>query len=195
MQVRQGLFDPNANGGNGGTVVRLLNAAEVEGRGAEMDLALQMTEGLALTAGVGYVHSIFESFEGVEVINGELIDGSGNEVAFVPEWTANVALDHEMPLSGGAVWKTHLDYAFVDNIYDSLDGGRNRKTNQIPARGAFNGRLGYLSADENWSLFLWGKNLTDKRALVAAGGSAAVGIIVRRHLEPRTLGVTLNYNF
>jgi iron complex outermembrane receptor protein len=131
-------------------------------RGGELELAAQVTERLWFNLGVGYVRSLFDDFPGYAGVG---TNAASNEASYAPEWTANAAVDHTFPLSFGGSWVTHLDYTFYDDHYMVEDGGRNLPAHQLSAYGVLNGRVGYQSADERWSVFLWARNLTDKTAI------------------------------
>ena len=121
-----------------------------------------------------------------------------------PPWTINGGLRYIQPLGSGAlVWNADANY--IDDRWSILDAGQNSPTFALPSYTTVNARIGYQAAQERWEVFLWGKNLTDERALVdyrltpVLGASAAypntLTLQYGTYLEPRTYGVSFSVNF
>lgn len=115
-----------------------------------------------------------------------------------PEWTATTAITYERPLFHGAVnGLFYLDARYVD---DQNTGSDLRPSKLQPAYTLFNGRIGISSPNENWSLELWGRNLTDEEygqimfdvPLQLGSLGPAQGAFLG---DPRTYGVTLRARY
>lgn len=161
LQVR--TFDPDG-GVNGSGQVRLQNAAEVTSQGLELELVARPTEGLTFNLSIGYLDSTFDNYQGVPLPRGPgsegdakdgVIDGftnaAGNHVPLSPEWTANAVMQYEIPLDNGATLLSRLDYRYTDEFFSGVTGTVDEL---LPGYGLLNMRLGYVSADEQWGLYL-----------------------------------------
>ncbi len=109
------------------------------------------------------------------------------------DWTPN-----QQWLAGDI--KLHLDYVYEENTRaDDPDLLEVAKT--IPAYFAdsksLNARLSWSSADQQWELALWGKNLTDSASTGGIGGWAAdvLGTPITSLNPPRTYGAEVRYQF
>ena len=62
---------------------------------------------------------------------------------------------------------------------------------------SLNTRLSWTSADQQWELALWGKNLTDNETTGGIGGWAAdvLGTPITSLNPPRTYGAEVRYQF
>lgn len=194
LQVRDLVLGPPIT-----TVFR--NAASVVAKGFEVEFSARPTDNLRLNLGLGYVDSTFKSFNTRDVL-GTPIDAAGNHVPMTPPWTVNLGFDYEIPLAQGFV-RLHADYTWLDDHYGILDAGQNGANFKIDAYGLVNARVGYVSEEGGWSLFLWSKNLTDEitpvdRRLLPTGFPPPAGpgtVQFATYSEPRTFGVTLEVDF
>ncbi len=183
----------------------LSNAASVTSKGFEVELYAQPTDTLSLNAGIGYVDSIYDKFEGLNdprpiSLGGQgIIDASGNRLANAPKWTINATATHELPLRNDATWVTRLDYNYTDEFYGAFRGALNTSDYLVPGYSLLNARIGYRSAGEEWSVYLWAKNLTDnhapnRRQFTNFPAGVVFGA-TQQYIQPRTYGVSLNYSF
>ncbi|MDP3746680.1 MAG: TonB-dependent receptor [Phenylobacterium sp.] len=188
-----------------GTIIKgvniLSNAASVTSKGFEAELVLRPTEALMINAGVGYVDSKFDRFEGVTdarpISEGGLgiIDASGNRVPLAPKWTINVAAQYEAPLSSGAAIIARADYRFTDDRF-SAAGVANTSDQLLPSHSLVDARISYRSPDSHWRLAFWGKNLTDVRTPTNSVFLSFIKFgLTQQYMEPRTYGISLDYSF
>ena len=165
--LQQRVFIPSIVG------YRLTNAGSSRAKGVEVELGLRPVDGLNLRASYGYINAKYTSFLRCQ----PTIDCTGNHQPFVPKHTLSASARYDQPLAGGGT------------IYGSIAGQYASKTelepvNQLVPRslidktelkGVFDVVLGWVSPSENWDLSLWGKNLTDERAI---SGELEQGIYV-----------------
>ena len=177
-------------------VQTLSNAAAADSKGFELELSALATDNLLITAGLGYSDATYKEFTGVtDNRNRTLVDASGNDIPLAPNWTINLALQHQARVGGGTL-TSRLDYAFIDDRY-SLTGVINDVDWFLPSQSLLNARLTYRPRNNNWGISAWAKNLTDDDTLVYAafrtafGSSGGVGM----YQQPRSYGVTLDYSF
>lgn len=194
--------------GDGGSTTTLLNADGGTGTGFEFDLDWAVTENLVLTAGYGYAKTEIEdstlsvggcnstsaTFDRICTItdplnvNGDpLIDG--NPFQHVPEWTLNLELDYNRHLASGSSVFVYLDWKFKgetsDFLYESVE---------YKSDGSYEGglRAGWRSADENYEVALYGRNITDEENII--GGIDFVNLTGYVN-EPAVWGIEGTVNF
>ena len=162
------------------------NAGEVEISGLEVEFTAVVGNGFSVEADVGYTNAKY-----VEIAPGASIT-LDSAYTFTPEWSGAAALEHSAPLKSGQL-TTRLDYSYRSDIDFTAD--RTPFTFQ-EALGLWNARIVYQPYDKDWSIALWGRNLTDeiylKQSLDFTGftGYAAGG-----YSEPREYGVTVSFSF
>ena len=176
---------------------RLTNAAAASSQGFELELHALATDSLQVTAGVGYTDAKYDKFPGVTNQKTRMIfDASGNRLALGPEWTANVALLHQLEIAGG-ILTSRLDVQFVDERY-ARSTVANFPEELIPSQSLVNARFSYRPQSDKWGVAAWVKNAADDDTIVqTAWGSGGIG--GRGHLaqyqQPRTAGVTFDLQF
>ena len=199
----------------GGTVALaspVVNVDEAESWGFDSDFALLVNEHWNLTAALSYNNTEFTDAEdipcttdddiGQELWSFNTCDLTGERAGGLPEWSSNVATEYwggvesisgEWYLRG--LLNAESEY-YSPTYREDLD---NYLTMDL--------YVGLRSADRNWDVNLWVKNLTDESARLKDRAlpdipdyenSVMVSspyVEILRQLPPRTLGVTFNYNF
>jgi outer membrane receptor protein involved in Fe transport len=181
LQVVNG-FGVNANGGT------------AESKGLEFT-ATARSDGLSVTFAGAYTDA--ELTEDTDPLVGGL---DGDALPFVPEWTLALGGDYEWGVFndatayvGGQVAYTGDRLADFGNRVDPLEPTSARR--EADAYTTVDLRAGILW--DNWSLELYGKNVTDEDGITdinAPGlypnGAAAISVI-----RPRTIGVSVGVRF
>jgi hypothetical protein len=137
----------------------------------------------------------------------------GGQLTSSPVWTYGSAFNYERSvLSDTAKFKAYTDFR---TITDTITGSNLDPRKTQPGYTLINGRLALSTADDRWTVELWGRNLTDERYAQitfdaplqgdapqltnqpALGGFAprVVNSQVNAFVgEPRTYGLTLRWN-
>jgi iron complex outermembrane receptor protein len=113
---------------------------------------------------------------------------SGNKLVNTPDFTANLAISHELQLPRDMSIQTSLAYAYNDGFFWAVDNRvRQDAYHNLNAQIQFNG------ADERYFVRAWVKNLIDEKYLVAVNqnGSGDIGTPA----PPRTYGGTIGFKF
>ena len=98
----------------------------------------------------------------------------GNELVNTPDFSANIALSHELETASSGTFETNLPYSYNGSFFWAVD---NRV--QQPAVHTLNGQLQWTAPAEKWWLRLWGKNLLDEKFWLR---SMRMGLATLRHL-------------
>ena len=123
----------------------LTNAAEATGKGIELEMTANITSGLSMMAGVGYIDIEFDDFKDA------LGDYTGNKNPYAPEYTFNIGVQYRF---------TNGLYARADLIGCGemyLDRANQYKRD---AYELVNARIGYET--EHLDVYLYGKNIFDQ---------------------------------
>jgi iron complex outermembrane recepter protein len=151
---------------------------DVVTRGVEFEALARPFEGLELAASVGYTHAEIEHYRDRDT--GE--DLSGRRPPFVPDVTANFSAQyrHKCGVMGRVEWlltgRTFFDEANIESVAQN-------------AYGILNAKLGF--EQENWAVYVYGKNLTDSEYYPFKLHPFGVGIIG----DPRTVGMMVTLKF
>ncbi len=174
----------------------LLNAAEVEVDGLEIEFEALPTDNLRLFGSISALNSEFGSFPFAPytIPNPPAIGGSstvidsakGNDTPLAPELAGNLGISYSLPFSSSQLEMTLL-YSYNDGYYFEAD---NRL--EQPAFETINASMLYQITPQ-WGVEVWGRNLTDETYYVQKLGSALADVAVPS--APRTYGVSLSYNF
>ncbi len=165
----------------------VLNAAELDITGAEVEIAWLPIDPLQLTTQIGWLDSEYggEGFSGA--------DGIADEPAFSPEWTARFGAIWTVDLSGGAAIRIGADANYRDAMQLSVENS------PVLNEGDYwlaNGFVSWVSADDHWTVTAGIKNATDEVYKVEGQDFRSVGNIQTAYYgDPRTWTLSLDYRY
>ncbi len=188
--------------GGANNAVRLLNADETVGQGAELDFQAYLTPKLLVTLGA--------SFNDTEINDAGILVGTcfactitdptvtvgtapfavidGNPLPQAPEWIANFTLRYGIPLGNGELF-AYTDWAYRSEVnfflYESVEF-----TGKSLLEGGL--RVGYLWNDGKYEAALFGRNITDE---VVAVGAIDFDNLTGFINEPQIWGVQFKARF
>jgi iron complex outermembrane receptor protein len=152
----------------------VLNAGSVRSQGAEVEFRAIAAHGLTLSGGATYNHTEYRAFLGVPCYTGQPIgnsgtnvclpDGttnvSGNQLSVAPKWSSTLAASYEHPIAARLNGLVQADYNYRSsfNFTPTKD-----PATQLGGVGILGGAVGIEADDGHWRLFLYGRNLLDKR--------------------------------
>ena len=153
--------------------------------GLELEIQALPVDGLNLSFGVGITDSVVKEITSLDAALGDVSGATGNRSPFVPSFTFNGSVTYTYPVYDQVNLVLHSDYRRRGNFYYDL-------TNEVQtdARDFIDGRIALESP--NWSLALWGRNLTDSRHATRV---AVTGSGLRNQNQPRSYGVEFSYSF
>lgn len=175
-------------------VQTLFNAGTAEYTGIDVTADYTPTENFTVRAGLSHMqrHIFGYSTTGP--------DGNVYDVDFDEPYTqANVALSNHWPLSNGASLGLHTSWNYLGKriLASSLIVPSDPVWGFLEQDGYWRGdaSITYEPAGEQWRLVGWVKNLTDEETLQYAIGYPYYGLALATHGDPRTMGVSLEFEF
>jgi iron complex outermembrane receptor protein len=170
---------------NVATVVR--NAASMEMSGFELELMYQITEAWDLMVNYGYLEAEYKDY--LADLNGDnvITDNSGLIPRNTPENTFGITTSYTTQIGDGEL-KGRISYRFRDEMNSDSS---NNPLGDLDSIENVNATINY--SINNYSITLWGRNLTDEREQ----RWATVGGLTSRGWwnEPQTLGITFAASF
>ncbi|MFQ5983525.1 MAG: TonB-dependent receptor domain-containing protein, partial [Woeseiaceae bacterium] len=141
---------------------RFFNAAEITVSGVELDATWLATDDFTLRGNLGWLDAEFDKFEADTDFDG-VIDTNlkDNPVGRAPELTWSLFALYEQDLGGGRLtWAADVNYEDEAVFtYTAVPGTPNGMTDD---RTLVNASVTYTSANEQWWVRAYGKNLTDE---------------------------------
>ncbi len=131
--------------------------------GGELELQARPVARMDVVLGVGYLNNNVEDAyttpedPATSAVEARLLD---RVAVLSPEWTLNALVRYEWPLLGGLL-AAQADANYLSEHYFQI---KNSPVTREDGYVIFNARLGWTSADERWSLALFGNNLGNKDA-------------------------------
>jgi iron complex outermembrane receptor protein len=176
---------PNANG----TFVTQ-NALDVRDSGVELEFTGRLTDALELTIAAGYQHQDF-----LMIRPGTVFATSGaRHTTNVAPYSGAVGMNYRVPAGvRGADFRAAANLVLRGTSYASND---NNAVSENSKLSRVNASIGFVSADDVWSITLSGRNLTnqedwsngiDLRAFLGTG--------IRQAMEPRTWSLEFGYRY
>lgn len=172
---------------------QILNAAEAEMKGFEIDVMAAVTDEFSVDAAIGYVDAEYTRLDESGLQGLAVPITLESELQNAPRWSVNVGLQYATQLHRLGTLSLRGDYAWRDRTYkDALN------TPELVQE-----ELGLLyaaatleSVDGRWLFTLFGDNLTDETYIVAgASNIPQFGLVVATYGRPRTWGLSVRYSF
>jgi iron complex outermembrane receptor protein len=165
----------------------VLNAAELDISGVELEVTWLATERLELAAQVGYLDSEY----GDGGFTGS--DGVQDDPAFTPEWTGRLAAAYNFALPGGSTVRIGADASYRDDMFLSVENVAALTEDSYWLVNAF---AAWTSADTHWNVTAGVRNATDELYRTEGQEFRSVGNIQTAYYgDPRTYSVSLNYRY
>ncbi len=165
----------------------VLNAAELDIKGAEVELIWLPIDPLTLTAQVGYLDSEYGAggFSGA--------DGLADEPAFSPEWTARFGAMWTQNLANSSELTFSAAGSYRDAMWLSVENTPALTEDDYWVMDAM---VSWLSAEGHWTISGGVKNLTDELYRVEGQEFRSVGGIQTAYYGyPRTYTIGFDYSF
>jgi iron complex outermembrane receptor protein len=159
----------------GGTSTYIDNASEATSKGAEVELAYILDNGIDISMGASYVDAKYDSYKK------GAIDYSGKHIIDAPKMTFNIGTIYR-DVSGFYIG---ANYAYFQDVYF------NNSNTKSQSYGITNAKIGYEAND--FDIYLYSNNIFDKgyktRAFEVSNKWYA------RAGEPRVVGLAFKYRF
>lgn len=193
--LQQSVFNPTA------IAFQIRNAGAAKSQGVEVDAQWAATENLVLTAAGTILDAKYTEFNGASCdrasINAGLrtCDLSGARLPYTPDWSATFGADHALPISSG-------NLGIFTNVNLVLSGGYRAGVEldprfEVGSYELLDARIAIGDINRNWSVGIWGKNLTDQLlpGISTYGAVRSVGPYISTTQRPLSWGVSADYKF
>jgi len=189
----------------------VVNVDEAETYGFDTDFTVLLSDNWSLRAGLSYNKAELTDATNIPCTNGAPIGGetfsfntcdlAGERAGAQPEWSANASSEYHHGIGNDMQWYVR-GLLNAESEYYSLSRGTD-----LDSYTTLDAYLGLRSASGIWDANFWVKNITDESAVLKSEIRQDIpdfdaGMMVenpyvwiRRSLDPRTIGVTLNYKF
>jgi len=178
-------------------VSRLLNAAEGEVYGADLDVVaipFARLPDFEITLGVSVLDTEYSDFKdapyyepattGGNVL--KVIDASGNDMIRSPDFTTNIGFNYSAPLSDTLRFVANANWYHNDGFYWEPDNRLKQDAYDL-----VNAQIGFSTVDDAWRVRVFARNLLDEEYYTLAtitGQGDAMG-----PGAPRTYGVAFDF--
>ncbi len=193
---------------NVGTGFAISNANSAEIKGFEGEIIALVTEGLQLEASVGYADSEYTDFDNcggtadaISNFNSNIFGGTnlpielescnGNQLVLAPKVTGSAAAQYSHSLGDGEM-TYRLEWGYKGETYAEPN---NFDRTHVASHDVTNVRIGYVSADDSWSMAAWGKNITDDEYEEFTWLIPSFNNVFSTYNIGATYGVDVVYNF
>jgi outer membrane receptor protein involved in Fe transport len=177
-----------------GALTALANVPKSKVKGAELDLQWQPAEGLYISLNGTYVDSEIKEFIGYNQF-GQQGDFAGSEFPLTPKFQATGLINYEWNAGENLVPFVGADVSYSSGFntdYDSEDLPMD-PVFRIDSATLLGLRAGIRSGDGAWSVFAWGRNVTNE--FNPSNVKKYTDGVLRYNGMPATYGVTFSYNW
>lgn len=182
---------------SGANWFRALNTAQSHFTGVELELTASPIAGMHLDGSLGYIDYTLEDDGGAGFCQ-TFTNGKKCLAPRTPRWTAGFGADYQFDLGASGTLTPRFDVRYQSRVF-FLTPTLGATYSDINSQGAYavvNGKITWRSANEDWELSVYGRNLTDKAYF--QGKLSLVGAFGREQgsvARPREFGVTVKRNF
>jgi len=171
---------------------KILNAAEAEIKGLELELVTAISSNLRAQAGIGYLDAKYTKLNPRGLQDLTIPVTLDTRFMNAPKWSFSLGLDYSTHLTLGQL-DIRADYAWRDETYnDSI----NTEELLQDAYGLLHASVTLVSNNERWQISLFGKNLTDEAYITSgAANRPDLGIVIANYARPREWGLRIRYRF
>lgn len=159
----------------------LINFGSSEITGGEIEATIQATPTLKIQVGAGYADTKIKD----GIFNG--FDVSGQDLPYTPDTNINASVKWDMLSFDAGDLTLWLDSSYRSDA-NTLVGG---EAVTIDGYTLFNGRLSFNA--ENWSVSVWGRNLTEEKYYTAFFDLDYFGVAYGNPGAPLTFGAEFSY--
>lgn len=173
----------------------LRNAAKVEVDGIDVEFEAAPMDNLSVYGGFTFLDAEYDRFRngpvyifpGTGGVGTTIGDVSGNETAMAPDFSGSLGFTYTVPVGDAREVRLSALYNYNSGYYFDPDESSHQDGYHV-----FNASAEYVLND-NWSVSLWGRNLTDDeyRAQMSAVQTGMAEVLA----PPRTYGVSVEYNY
>ncbi|MGV8959766.1 MAG: TonB-dependent receptor [Stenotrophomonas sp.] len=167
-------------------VIVLTNATGALIQGVEVEAEAQLSRKLRVNATLGTIDSHYQDYS---ALNAAYFNGRALKNAPKMQWTLGAS--YVQPVG-------NADLVFSAQARHSDDYFQNQDASRLIMRRAgeeYNARIAYQPNDANWSVALWGKNLSNQFSSTGGFDIAGLGVAVLYPSVPRTYGAEFTYRF
>jgi len=172
----------------------IINGGKAHLYGLDTDITVIPVRNLELRAALSLLHSEYVSFPdapistpggGVPVTTGSV---AGNALPYAPKATLDLGVTYTIPLTASNL-VLHGQYLHNSGFYFEPDNVAQQPTFQL-----FNSSVRWKTADEHYSVLLYGNNLANK-AVISNILTTPTGQQLQTMDAPRTYGVRFTYQY
>jgi iron complex outermembrane receptor protein len=185
--IRTSVNPPDPN--NPGQVLLsplTITGGNAEASGFEGEITWQVNDAFRFNAAVGLLDTKY-----IELIPGVPVD-EGQRFPYAPDLTYNFGGQYEWGLDNGGTLTLRADYRFMDDYVM-----HERNTAQLLQEGfaLSSARLTYEHSSQDWSAYVYGNNLGDKRYWNSGFIGGNGGLFLAQIGAPQEFGAGFTFNF
>ncbi len=177
----------------------LANAPKARIYGAEFETVMRPSKSLTVNANMTLSNARFTEFSNTDILatplggSATLQDLSGNPIPNAPDVSVNVGFDYRtQPVIAGGSLTFRSDLGFKSRVFFREF---NNVADSQPAYAVLSSSVQWSSADDRYSVRIYGKNLTNEDYLISLAQTSFVGNRFGLWGAPRQYGVELRTRF
>ena len=192
---------PIVGSGSFGTIT--VNAGKTIYTGFEVEGQFKLTDNLSIDGNFGYIDVNVKRFPFADTTNtvrniAGLLRGTG----YAPKYTATIAANVKVPLSGDTRLTGRLGYNYTSSFeqFPNPLTAPFAEVSKGDARGLLDGQIRidgikFGESGDGVAVTFWGKNLTNKKYVARSVDFGQIGYATNIFGDPRTYGLTLDFGF
>ena len=170
----------------------ILNLAQADMKGVEVEFDGRITEWLKLDGSVGYLDAEIQEILGGRVATGSYGITTANPLPYAPKWTGNLGVTLSSDLGQSGRVSTRLDWSYADTQWSTIEANAETK---LKSRSHLNASVRFIPTNGRWEAALQVRNLTNDTYYNQKTNIQALNSTFGAIGRPRTILGTITYRF
>ncbi len=170
----------------------VVNAADAEIMGAELELAASLGEGWLLQSGIGYLDAKYVDLNPRGIANLQVPFSLDSRLVNAPQWSVNLGLRYSSPPTRVGRFLVRGDFSWVDETWNNAINSLELVQEAFELLHA---SASLVTNDDTWEVTLFGHNLTDQEYIQNGDAGSLLGIALANVSRPRNWGFRVQYRF
>lgn len=168
------------------------NAAKAKIQGVELEVVARPLRQLDVNFSAGYTDAEYAEI-GSGLGPGQTLPiTEDSELAKTPQLTVSGGLQYAVDLSDHGELTLRTDFSYRSKVYHDISN------HELLTQSGFtliDASVAYTTLDEDWTVRLFGTNLSDKRYLQSGNASGSFGVVEGSYAAPRQWGLSVKRAF
>lgn len=168
------------------------NLGKVKMSGLEAELTAAVTSDLVVNVSLGILDDEIKSVVGGLLRSGSFDITTDNDLPMTPKISGTIGAEYTFNMEDAGRIVVRADYSFKDDYYTRVENAVETLEDNYSN---LNASVRWVSADDQWEVGVWARNLTDELYYRSRSILESIGSAFGTPTRPRTVYASVQYRF